>query len=415
MSKFSYKAMDSTGKTVSGVEEAESQQSAISRLKFQGLTVLSIESSENSNFFSRLDAKLQAKTTKKGGKIKTTEIAIFCRQLSTLVNAGVNVLDAISDIALMVTNPYFSSVLSNISEDVKSGKNLSDALAAYPKIFDNAFVSMVMVGEKSGKLARVLEDLALFLESSVKLRRKIKSAAAYPVFVGTFFVFVFFGLVLGIIPKFQEMFASFGATLPLPTRMVMNFSNLLIQKMPLFIIAIITLIVAFKLFTRMPEGKRKWHKFIFKVPIFAPIYTKMIFARFFQTLSTLVKSGVDIISSVQIASNTVNNTYVRGIITDIKEQIITGEQFSVEMDKYELFPKMIVRMTAVGEKSGQLEEMFDKITDYYSDEVDVAVATLSSVVEPVLIIFLGFIVGIAVIALYLPIFNLANAMVNQST
>jgi type IV pilus assembly protein PilC len=158
--------------------------------------------------------------------------------------------------------------------------------------------------------------------------------------------------------------------------------------MPLFIILLVAIIVGFKVFTKMPEGKRKWHQFLFKIPIFAPIYTKMIFARFFQTLSTLVKSGVDIISSVQIASNTVSNTYVRGIISDIKEQIITGEQFSSEMDKYNLFPKMIVRMTAVGEKSGQLEEMFDKITDYYSDEVDVAVATLSSVVEPVLIIFL---------------------------
>lgn len=413
MPKFSYKAMNSSGKTVSGIEEAESKQNAISKLKIQGLTVFSIESSEGGNFFSRLDAKLQAKT-RKNGKVKTAEIAIFCRQLSTLVNAGVNVLDAISDIALMVTNPYFGTILTNISEDVKSGKNLSDALSGYPKLFDNAFISMIMVGEKSGKLARVLEDLAGFLENSVKLRRKIKSAASYPVFVGTFFVFVFFGLVLGIIPKFQEMFASFGAELPLPTKMVMNFSNLLIDRMPFFIIFIVAIIAAFKIFTKMPEGKRKWHQFLFKIPIFAPIYTKMIFARFFQTLSTLVRSGVDIISSIQIASNTVANTYVRGILFDIKEQVITGEQFSSEMDKYNLFPKMIVRMTAVGEKSGQLEEMFDKITDYYTDEVDVAVATLSSVVEPVLIIFLGFIVGIAVIALYLPIFNLANAMVNQS-
>ncbi|MFA7073794.1 MAG: type II secretion system F family protein [Endomicrobiaceae bacterium] len=413
MPKFSYKAMNSSGKTVSGIEEAESKQSAMSKLKIQGLTVFSIESSEGGNFFSRLDAKLQAKT-RKNGKVKTADIAIFCRQLSTLVNAGVNVLDAISDIALMVTNPYFGTILTNISEDVKSGKNLSDALSGYPKLFDNAFISMIMVGEKSGKLARVLEDLAGFLENSVKLRRKIKSAASYPVFVGTFFIFVFFGLVLGIIPKFQEMFASFGAELPLPTKMVMNFSNLLIDKMPLFIILIVVIIASFKIFTKMPEGKRRWHQFLFKIPIFAPIYTKMIFARFFQTLSTLVRSGVDIISSLQIASNTVANTYVRGIMGDIKEQVITGEQFSSEMDKYNLFPKMIVRMTAVGEKSGQLEEMFDKITDYYTDEVDVAVATLSSVVEPVLIIFLGFIVGIAVIALYLPIFNLANAMVNQS-
>ena len=157
-----------------------------------------------------------------------------------------------------------------------------------------------------------------------------------------------------------------------------------------------------------------WHKFFFKIPKFAPIYSKMIFASFFQTLSTLVKSGVDIVSSIQIAASTLNNTYVKMILEEIKESIVAGEVFSDRMDKYEIFPKMVVRMTAVGEKTGKVDEMFDKITDYYNDEVDAAVATISSIIEPILIVGLGFMVGICVIALYLPIFNMANAMVNQS-
>lgn len=414
MPKFKYTAKNSIGTVVTGSVEAISEVEVISNLGSKGFSDIQIQKSSIGGFLKSLDNKLDGGKVKRG-KVKTQEVAIFSRQLATLVNAGVNVLDAISDVSVMVSNPYFSHVLLTIAEDVKGGKNLSEALSVHKKVFDSAFVSMVAVGEKSGKLAKVLEDLSSYLENSVKLRRKIKSAAAYPIFVGTFFVLVFFGLVLGIIPKFEEMFSSFGATLPLPTRMVMGFSNLLIDKMPVFIALIVILFIAFKMLVRTPRGLMLWHRFFFKVPIFATIYTKMIFARFFQTLSTLIKSGVDIITSIQIATNTLNNTYVKSMFEDIKNGVVSGELFSAKMDEHPLFPKMIVRMTAVGEKSGQLDEMFDKITDYYSDEVDVAVATLSSVVEPVLIIFLGFIVGIAVIALYLPIFNLANAMVHQAT
>jgi len=408
MSKFTYKVMDQTGQVITGKEEADSKNQMIEKLKISGFTVLEVK--EEIGLFAKLNSINLSGGKKASGKVKGDEVAIFCRQMATLVNAGVNILDAVSDIAIMMSNPYFSLTLKKVGESVKAGKTLSESLSEYPKIFDNAFLSMILVGEKSGKLAEVLEDLAAYMEKTVKLRRKIKSAASYPIFVGCFFILVFFGLVLGLIPKFEEMFSSFGATLPLPTRIVMGFSRFIIAKMPFLILAIITGVIAFKVITKSPQGKMAWHKLFFKVPIFSTIYTKMVFARFFQTLSTLIKSGVDIVSSIQIATGTVNNTYVRSLLVDIREGVISGETFSSKMDEHVLFPKIIVRMTAVGEKSGQLDEMFEKITDYYSDEVDVAVATLSSVVEPVLIIFLGFIVGIAVIALYLPIFNMAGAM-----
>jgi len=408
MSKFTYKVMDQTGQVITGKEEADSKNQMIEKLKISGFTVLEVK--EEIGLFAKLNSINLSGGKKASGKVKGDEVAIFCRQMATLVNAGVNILDAVSDIAIMMSNPYFSLTLKKVGESVKAGKTLSESLSEYPKIFDNAFLSMILVGEKSGKLSEVLEDLAAYMEKTVKLRRKIKSAASYPIFVGCFFILVFFGLVLGLIPKFEEMFSSFGATLPLPTRIVMGFSRFIIAKMPFLILAIITGVIAFKVITKSPQGKMAWHKLFFKVPIFSTIYTKMVFARFFQTLSTLIKSGVDIVSSIQIATGTVNNTYVRSLLVDIREGVISGETFSSKMDEHVLFPKIIVRMTAVGEKSGQLDEMFEKITDYYSDEVDVAVATLSSVVEPVLIIFLGFIVGIAVIALYLPIFNMAGAM-----
>lgn len=412
MAQFKYKAMDSVGTTKSGIIEADTQGEAVVALRNKGLLV--IEVNEDKGLFGlgggkSFSSNLRSRGADRG-KVKGQELAIFCRQLATLVNAGVNVLDALSDVSQMVQNPYFSRVLLKVCEEVKGGKDLSEALLSYPKIFNNAFVSMIKVGEKAGQLAQVLSDLAAYTESSVKLRAKIKSAASYPVFVGTFFVLVFFGIVFILIPKFEEMFLSFGAELPLPTRMVMAVSHFFVDHLLLTIAFLALLYIIFKVLTKNPEGKRKWHQFFFKIPIFAPIYTKMVFARFFQTLSTLVKSGVDIITSLEIATTTVNNTYVTKILDEIRNTIIAGEQFSTGMDQYQLFPKMIVRMTAVGEKSGQVQEMFDKITDYYTDEVDTAVATLSSVVEPVLIIFLGFVVGIAVIALYLPIFSMANAM-----
>lgn len=412
MPKFKYKANNSLGLRVSGSVVASSENAALSELRMKGFSQISLSQSAFGGFLADLDAKLKKSTA--STKVSLQELAVVSRQLSTLVNAGVNVLEAVSDVAVMVQNAYFSSVLLKISEDVRGGSNFSDALAKYPKIFDNTFVSMVAVGEKSGKLAKVLSDLASHIENSVKLRRKIKSAASYPMFVGSFFVIVFCGIVFVLIPKFEDMFASFGASLPWATQVVIDVSHFIVDRI-LYIIAFGVLVyIAFRIWTKNPEGLRQWHKLFFKIPKFSPIYTKMIFANFFQTLSTLVKSGVDIVSSIQIATNTVNNTYLQSILENIRTEIVGGNFFSAEMDKYILFPKMVVRMTAVGEKTGQMEEMFLKITDYYQDEVDAAVASISAIIEPVLIVGLGFMVGICVIALYLPIFNMANAMVNQN-
>lgn len=410
MPKFSYKAQNSIGLPVSGSVFAENEMSAKAILGLKGFSKVELRKASFLGFLADLNAKLEKSTS--NTTVKPQEVAIVSRQLATLVNAGVNLLEAVSDVAVMVQNKYFSSVLLDVAEDIRGGKTLSDSLSKYKKIFDNTFISMISVGEKSGRLGKVLLDLAAYLENSVKLMRKIKSASAYPMFVGIFFVIVFFGIVLVLIPKFQDMFASFGASLPLPTQIVMNFSNFFISKLPVLIGLAIASFIAFKFWTKTYVGLLMWHKFFFKIPIFAPIYTKMLFARFFQTLSTLVQSGVDIVTSIQIASNTVTNVYIKSILDNIRNSIIAGQLFSANMEQYNVFPKMVVKMTAVGEKTGQMEEMFIKITDYYNDEVDATVAGLSAIIEPVLIIGLGIMVGICVIALYLPIFNMANAMVN---
>jgi len=413
MAQFIYKAMDSTGKVINGTAESSSKMDLVSALRSKNLVLLSIKEYHSKGLYARLNDKVIALTTSKTGKVTIDELAIFCRQMATLVNAGVNVFNAILDMSTMSQNKYFSRVLTAISEDLRGGKTLSDSMAKYPKIFSNTFVSMIMVGEKSGKLPKVLSDLANFIEKSAKLRKKIKAAASYPIFIGGFFVVIMLALVLVIIPKFEAMFLSFGAELPVPTQILMNISRFILGNLHFLILFLILLIIAFKICMKVPAFKLAFDKFLFKIPVFGNIYLKMLFASFFQTLSTLIASGVDIISSLQIAAKTVNNSYIRFVLKLIEDKVVSGEQFSEEMDKHFIFPKMVVRMTAVGEKSGQLSTMFYKITDYYSDEVDSIVASLSAIMEPILIVGLGFIVGTAVIALYLPIFNMASAMLGS--
>ena len=413
MPKFMYEAQDSLGKVVSGSINAETDNEAKELLSLKGFSRIKLRQASFWGFLVEVNAKIEKSTANKSVKIQ--EIAVVCRQLATLVNAGVSLFESVFEVSAMVQNKYLSSVLLDISKDIKSGKQFSDSLLKYKKIFDNTFVSMIAVGERTGKIGKVLLDLAVYLENNVKLRRKIKSASSYPLFVGIFFVIVFFGIVLVLIPKFQEMFASFGTDLPLPTLIVMKFSNFFIEHLPIVGIVAVVAFIAFKIWTKTSAGLMMWHKFFFKIPIFAPIYTKMLFARFFQTLSTLIQSGVDIVASIQIARDTITNVYIRSVLTTIKDSVVSGQLFSENMEKYKVFPKMVVKMTSVGEKTGQMEEMFSKITDYYNDEVDATVAGLSAVVEPVLIIGLGIMVGICVVALYLPIFNMANAMVSASS
>ena len=407
MVKFKFKAFNSDNTIFEGEREATSRQDVIAALKAEGATVISVEdvsSGKKSGFASLMKGK------EKSQKIRAQDIAIFCRQLATLINAGVNILDAIDDISEMTSNPSFSRVLKSVVSDIREGYTLSDSLKKHPKVFTRVLTSMVAVGEKAGKLGKVLDDLATYMENSVKLKRKIKSASVYPIFVFSFFTIVFLILVLVIIPKFEEMFRSFGAELPLPTKIVMGVSNFFISHILIIILFVGILFVAFMFIKKTALGRRYLDSFKLNVPIFGKIYTKVIFARFFQTLSTLIKSGVEIVASLEIATNVLDNVIVEGYLLNIKNNLITGSVISHEMAAYPIFPKMIVRMTAVGEKSGQLDEMFSKVSDYYSDEVDAAVVGLASIVEPILIVMLGFIVGVAVIALYLPIFNLALAM-----
>lgn len=415
MPLFKYQAVDARGQTVRGSREFPSKREVIAFLRSERLTPISIEEGGGgaraaiARSFSNAAKPKYKSAAKMPGSIKVDDIALFCRQLATLVGAGVNLLEAVEDISDMSNNPKMRATLKEVSEELRSGTPLSDALKKH-KIFTKTLTSMVEVGERSGKLAKVLSDLATYLENNVKLMRKIKSASTYPIFIGSFFVIVLLALVVGIIPRFEEMFMSFGADLPAPTKIVMGISNFVIDNGLVLFLSVVFLVGGFILFKKTPRGNLLYSRALFKMPIFGKIYMKMVLARFFQTLSTLVKSGVDIIASLDISTNVMDNAYAESIMRNVKSKIMEGNQLGMEMEKYVMFPRMVTRMTIVGEKSGQLDAMFDKITDYFTDEVDAAVATITSVIEPILIIGLGFIVGLAVTAMYLPIFYLASAM-----
>ncbi|MDR1195682.1 MAG: type II secretion system F family protein [Endomicrobium sp.] len=414
MPLFKYQAVDSKGQTVRGTKEFPSKREVISFLRGEGLIPVSIEEGGGAkaaltrSFSNAVKPKYKS-AAKTPGAIKIDDIALFCRQLATLVGAGVNLLEAVDDISDMSNNPKMRATLKEVAEELRSGTPLSDALKKH-KMFTKTLTSMVEVGERSGKLSKVLGDLALYLENNVKLIRKIKSASTYPLFIGCFFVLVLLALIVGIIPRFEEMFMSFGADLPAPTKIVMGVSRFVISNGLWIFLGAVSLVVGFILFKKTPRGNLLYCQLLFKMPIFGKIYMKMVLARFFQTLSTLVKSGVDIVASLDISTNVMDNSFAESIMRKVKAKVLEGNQLGMEMERYEMFPRMVTRMTIVGEKSGQLDAMFDKITDYFTDEVDAAVATISSVIEPVLIIGLGFIVGLAVTAMYLPIFYLASAM-----
>ncbi len=410
MAKFNFKAKNALNEVVEGARNAVSEKELISALRNEGLAVYSVEEAA-----AEAGVKARIKQIRSGGHggVNAQDIAVFCRQMATLINAGVNILDAIDDISEMATSSRLRAVLKTVGSNVREGSTLSDAMKRHDKVFGRVFVSMIEAGEKSGKLGKVLQDLASYTENSVKLQRKMKAASVYPAFIVCFLIATMMVLVLFIIPRFESMFASFGAELPLPTKIVMGFSRAVINNIMLIILAVAGAVTGVVMSYKTPAGRMIIDRFVLSIPIFGPIVKKVVFARFFQTFGTLLRSGVDIVASLEIAARVTNSLPVQRVIETIRTKVIEGSSLSAEMEKHGIFPRMVVRMTAVGEKSGQIDEMCEKMSDYYSDEVDTAVAAMSSIIEPLLIVLLGIVVGVAVVAMYLPIFKLAGAMMGK--
>jgi type IV pilus assembly protein PilC len=345
-----------------------------------------------------------------GGGVPEKDIVVFTRQFATMIDAGLPLVQCLDILATQAENPKFSKVLHQVKTDVEEGATYADALAKHPKIFNTLYVNMVAAGEAGGILDVILNRLAAYIEKAMALKRRVKSAMTYPAVVVTIAIGIIAVIMVFVIPSFAKMFSSFGATLPLPTRMVIGLSNFMVNNILFIIIGIAAFIWAFKAWYSTRSGKKTVHRALLRAPIFGILIRKVAVAKFSRTMSTLMSSGVPIITGLEIVAKTAGNVVVEEAINDVAESLSQGKTIAEPLAATGVFPPMVVQMIGVGEKTGALDAMLSKIADFYDEEVDAAVNALTSMLEPLLMVFLGGSIGFIIVAMYLPIFKVASVV-----
>jgi len=399
MSDFYWKARTLDGMIQTGTIAAKNQNEVISLLRRQKFIVLTVRAKPR-------DISIPGV----GKRVKGRDLVLFTRQFATMIAAGLPLIQCLEILEEQVDNPVLRKTITGMRGSIETGTSLSEALGRYPKIFSVLFASMVSAGEMGGVLDVVLDRLAIYLEKSNALRRKVKGAMMYPLVVMVVAILVTIFLLTFIIPSFARLFISSGMTLPLPTLIVMAMSAFLMNYWYYIILGIGIFIFALRKFYKTTPGRIRIDRFLLKIPQIGNILLKSSVARFTRTLGTLIESGVSILEALEITAHTSGNKVLQDAILKTKRSIEQGDTIAVPLKKTGVFPAMVVQMIGVGEKTGDLDKMLDKIADFYEEEVDVAVSALASVIEPVMICIMGVLVGGMVIAMYLPIFNLANAI-----
>ncbi|MEK7780410.1 MAG: type II secretion system F family protein [Verrucomicrobiota bacterium] len=427
MPKFSYVAMDQKGKEQKGTIEVASQNEAIGRVKEMGLFPTKIvevdKIKEKGDKKSTTTAPKAAGAKKKGGginlkipglggKVKGKVLTTFTRQLATLVDAGLPLLRGMRVLEKQERNPTLKSIIGELALSVEGGSTFSEALAQHPKVFNRLYVNMVKAGELGGVLEVVLNRLSEFQEKAQKIKGKVVAAMFYPVAVLIVAVAIMAVLVIIVIPKFKEVFAGLGEGRPLPgfTQFVLNISDTVRNHMVMTVIVIAAVVIAFMMFIKTKFGRHAWDKFLLKMPVLGPVISKVAISRFTRTLGTLVSSGVPILQALMIVRETSGNVIVANAVTAVHESVKEGETITAPLEASGVFPPMVISMVDVGEQTGALPEMMMKIADNFDDEVDNAVAAMTSLLEPIMIIFLAVIVGSIVIAMFLPLIDLMNGL-----
>jgi len=344
------------------------------------------------------------------GKVKTRDIVIFTRQFATMINAGLPLVQSLSILASQTENKTLQEVTRAVVHDVEAGNTLADAFRKHPRAFSDLYVNMVAAGEAGGILDTILIRLATFLEKSDALIRKVKGAMVYPAVIMSVAVIAIAVLLIFVIPTFQSMFASVNLELPLPTRIVIGMSQLLIGYWWAIIAAIAGVFFSFNRYYATSSGKLQIDGLMLKAPVLGDILRKSAVSRFTRTLGTLISSGVSILDGLEITAKTAGNMVIHNAVMESRQSIAGGETIAAPLEKSKVFPPMVISMIAVGEQTGGLDEMLTKIADFYDEEVDVAVSALLSLMEPLMIVVLGVIVGGMVVAMYLPIFDMMNAV-----
>ncbi|MES2854281.1 MAG: type II secretion system F family protein [Bdellovibrionota bacterium] len=411
MPKFVFEAKGPGGKNFRGEIEAANEPEA--RIKLRGQRLVPVRLSQAPETGKKKTAGGGggggAKSGGFGGKVNSKDLQIFTRQLSTLLSSGVPIMQSMETLADGSRSPALTFALKDIGDQVSKGKRFGEALAGHPKIFDRFYVNMVVAGEESGNLDAILNRLAIYIEKSVKIQGKIKGAMAYPAAIITIALLVVVGLLVFVIPKFKELFESSGAELPALTQLVVDMSEFIMSKWWMLIAGVGGTIYGFTAYKNTPAGKQALDAILIDVPFIGDLIRKGAVAKFTRTMSTLLGSGVGIMECLDIASKVVGNHVIEKAILRAKDAISEGKSLTVPLSKEKYIPHMVTQMIGVGEQTGALDVMLGKVADFYEDEVDVAVGALTSVMEPMMMVVLGGIVAFFVVAIYLPIFNLAGA------
>ncbi len=395
---FVWEARTRAGDVKKGVMEAENEEAVHNKLKMQQLSPVMVKKQP-----------IQITLPSFGTGVKTKDIVIFTRLFATMIDAGLPIVQCLEILSSQAENKRFGKILAQIRSSVEGGLTLSDAMKRFPKIFDQLFVNLVAAGEAGGILDTILQRLSVHLEKAQKLARRVKGAMSYPLIVLCIAALVVTILLTKVIPVFEKMFKDFGGgKLPAPTQFVIDLSYTMRHYLPFVIGGIVALYIAWRSILRTRKGRLAWDAMLLKLPILGTVLRKTVVARFTRTMGTLLSSGVPILDAMEITAKTAGNVVVQKALMAVRERISQGDNLASPLMETRVFPPMVVQMISVGEQTGALDAMLSKIADFYEEEVDVAVASMTSMIEPLMMVFLGAIVGGLVIAMYLPIFEMAG-------
>jgi type IV pilus assembly protein PilC len=403
MAKFSWEARGKTGSIQKGVMEASSVAAVEAQLKRFAFSGIKIK--EEGKGLSK-----EIKIPGFGGKVQTKELVVFTRQFATMIDSGLPLVQCLDILGSQQENKTFKDIILKVKESVESGSTFADALKKHPKTFDDLYTNLVAAGEVGGILDTILNRLAAYMEKAMKLKKQVKGAMIYPTTIMSIAIIVIAVILVFVIPTFAKMFKDFGGDLPAPTKIVIALSNFVVNYIFVIVGAIVILFIGFKKYYATANGKKVIDTYALKAPIFGMLIRKVAVARFTRTLGTMISSGVPIMDGLEIVAKTAGNKVVEEAVYKVRQSISEGKTMAEPLAECGVFPPMVVQMISVGEATGAMDTMLNKIADFYDDEVDSAVGALTSMMEPLLMVFLGTTVGGLVIAMYLPIFKIAGTV-----
>jgi len=402
MATFRYSARDAAGRVVAGAIDAETEVMVVGKLRDMGFYVTSLQKEA-----PRIDVREGFRRLRRVG---LRELTVFTRQFATMVNAGLSMVRTLSILEEQSESVKLRRLIGEVRSDVEQGMTLSDAFGKHPQTFSALMVNMVRAGEVGGVLDEVLNRIAGFYEKDMSLRQKVRAAITYPVAIFVFAIGIIMFLVFFILPQFIGFFEGLDLTLPWPTRVLILFTRTMTTYWYIIFGLLAVMLYGLRMYIRTPTGRLGFDRFKLRIPIFGPLVRKVTISRFSRTLGTLISSGVPIMQALEVVAKAVDNTVVSGAIDNVRASIREGESVALPLQASGLFPPMVVQMTAVGEETGTLDSMLTKVADFYDGEVETTLAQLTSIIEPLLILFLGFVVGFIVLAFYMPLYQIITGI-----